>query len=579
MQINGKAANYIKGVVQNLKKWFIQPYLCILIKITAVFSLLVILYYFFATNAHLSYAQDALEYSFWIENNIITKLNRHLIWSLCFFYIYNFWKMLTPEVTVLQAGQLISAFFGAGGVMLFYLLLKELLHDKQTRILAVVFTGFYAFSFAYWHFSGEIGPQAFSSFLRILLLLCIIRGRKNISKARVFRWGLLFSIVLLSNIMGFYLLPAYILLIYFFSKYQPKLKSSIFTITTLSFFFIFYGFMMLNTLGYDASQIVPSLLYRAPGNPEFIKEFPIAIIYLLLTIVFIPGLKTPSIGNPEIIDFSSIFTPVPTLILLFFMGMLILYFRQKKKLLKKEKVLIYAGLTWFFILFVIQAAREPRSLDNLFHILPSIWLFAFITWNNVLNYSKRKFFIKLSLFLLLSIYVVHNFSGIYLNSKKESSEMYEYYRYIKKVSSPKDRIILISNSGNYELYQIYYLLKNKNNLEHDPMILDGFPYRAYSEKDKFRYNRYKKKLEDFSEGSFLIFIAPRSKNLSRLKREPEVLASFLINTLNNSSPQSKQYKIEIIGKITNNLDKYIVMEDENLNCYLIKLELSNNLTN
>jgi hypothetical protein len=58
-----------------------------------------------------------------------------------------------------------------------------------------------------------------------------------------------------------------------------------------------------------------------------------------------------------------------------------------------------------------------------------------------------------------------------------------------------------------------------------------------------------------------------------------VLASFLINTLNNSSPQSKQYKIEIIGKITNNLDKYIVMEDENLNCYLIKLELSNNLTN
>jgi hypothetical protein len=482
--------------------------------------------------------------------------------------------MLTPEVTVLQAGQLISAFFGAGGVMLFYLLLKELLHDKQTRILAVVFTGFYAFSFAYWHFSGEIGPQAFSSFLRILLLLCIIRGRKNISKARVFRWGLLFSIVLLSNIMGFYLLPAYILLIYFFSKYQPKLKSSIFTITTLSFFFIFYRFMVVNTLGYDASQIVPSLLYRAPGNPEFIKESPIAIIYLLLTIVFIPGLSTPSIGNPEIINLSSIFTPVSTVILLFFMGTLILYFRQKKKLLKKEKVLIYAGLTWFFILFVIQAAREPRSLDNLFHILPSIWLFAFITWNNVFNHSKRKFFIKLSLLLLLSIYVVHNFSGIYLNSKKESSEMYEYYRYIKKVSSPKDKLILMSDSGNYELYQIYYLLKNENNLKYDPIILDGFPYRAYLEKDKFRYNKYNERLENFSQGNILIFIAPKPKILSEIKTsgKTKMLTSFLTGIFKDSNPRSKKYKIEIIEKVISNSNKYTIMKEGNLNCYLIKLE-------
>ena len=134
-----------------------------------VFLVLFVLYISFSTNAHLSYAQDALEFSHWIENGFITKINRHFLWNIVFFYFYKIWNIIGLSGGALKAGQVLSSFFGAGGVILFYHILRKLSVTKKDYLLNSIFTGFYAFSFAYWHFSGEANPHVFSNFLRLLI--------------------------------------------------------------------------------------------------------------------------------------------------------------------------------------------------------------------------------------------------------------------------------------------------------------------------------------------------------------------------------------------------------------------------
>lgn len=543
------------------------------ITIIAVYLALLILYIAYSTNFHISYGQDALEFSYWIENDVITKNNRHFMWSFLFFAFYKIWHAAGLNGGALKAGQVLSAFFGAASVMIFYAILRNYFFKKRDYILGLIFSAFYAFSFAYWHFSGEANPQTFSNFLRLLLIFFIVKDAENISIKKASIYGIGFGVVLLSEIMGFYLLPVFMLLIYCYSAQSKKLNLMLFSIISVVFFYIFYGFAALSLLRISIREVIPSILWRVPNITDFLKESFLGPLYLLLALIYIPGLRASTVTGLEMIKLNAIFSPVNILFIGFLSISILIGIKSLKEFGPKEKGLAYAAILWFIILLCIQSYREPRALDNLFYILPPIWFMLFLVWRRFISRLKAKSMniAIFSLIILCSTFASHNFIfGIYPKSKDTGHEMFEYSCYLKSLVMPNDDMILISSLGSYEIYDMYYIFKYKSTLRKSPILLDAYRYRPFVEADKKRYNEYASIIEK-NKGDIYLLVMPELHFIKSETNKMAKLNNILKGIFDNSDTPHADYSVEVIEEVFKGRDKYITLDDKGLYCTLVKL--------
>lgn len=530
------------------------------------------LYAAFSTNAHLSFAQDALAYSHWVESGYITKINRHFLWNHLFFCCYKVWTFFGMGGGALKVGQLISALFGAGGVVVFYRLAREVSAKDEDIFECTVFSFFYAFSFAYWHFSGEANPQTFSNFLRLILALLIIRSSRKSSFRRSCIHGILFGFVLLSELMGFLLVFAYVAMVFFSSNSKRIKHVIVFGISSAAAFYFFYGVSSYCVLNVPLKDIPLSIFWMGPKHTNF-GEYPLGILYLVLNIIFVPGLKSPSIGNREVIEIGNIFGILNTIFYLFLCYSVFVCIRIFRESLRNNKALVYGALLWFMVPLVLQIHREPRALDNLFYILFPVWILLLLGWQTYLRPMsiQVKKLVRILLMSILFIYAGHNFVfGIYPNSRDSGYEMYNFYQLITSHIKSDDEIVLVSKSGNYELYEIDHMLRFESGFGNSAILLDGSEDRAFLHRDRNRYDYFRSKLLALKDpGSLYMLIIPGAD--LELSGNVKKLVAYLKERLFDSHSGHAPYAIGIIEDIAGRSERYEILDNGGLDCTLIKL--------
>ncbi len=534
------------------------------------FFILCTLYAAFSTNAHLSFAQDALLYSYWIEIGSVTNINRHFLWNFLFFLIYKIWNILGFGGGALRAGQVISAIFGASGIIIFYLITEELLPRKEDIIERVLFTGFYAFSFSYWHFSGEANPQTFSNFLRLFLTLFIIRSKGNTSYKRTILLGTLSGFVFLSELLGITLIFSLMVMIYFFSDSKKIVNVILFCLSSVGVFYLFYGISTSTLLGTPLKDILLSIFSLGPKNP-FAPEFPLGFLYMMKAIIFIPGIITPSMGNPEVIKLWYIFNPLCIIFYLFLFYSLLIGFVYCKTCFKEHKEIMLGLLLWFLVPFSMQFYRDPSAIDNLYYLLFPIWLFLLIVWKT-LNYQwgdQTKNITRIFLMIVFIFFFYQNFAyGIFPNSQNQGYELSNYYNLINNTITHKDDVILISRSGNLELYELDYLLRYKSGLQKSTILLNGYDHTPIIKKSYFDQFRVKISTIRVS-GSLYMLILPGIDLPS--SGDIKMLSDCLKKEIFSTDFIYARYSIEIIESLKKIYTGYIHLENRGLECNFIKM--------
>ncbi len=485
--------------------------------------LFLFLYLAVTTNSHISYGQDSLEFSYWIETDAITKINRHFLWNILFYFVFKAYVFLGGEQSSLFIGQCISAVFGAVGLGVFYLVLASIKPEGLKKLDCVIFTTLLGCSFSYWHFSTEATPQLFSTFLRLLLLLSLLHHREILSAWKIVFFGICLGLVLLSELMAFYLIIPFCYLVYRFCVRSKISVAHVFSFVFcgIGTYFLIYSLGAMFLLGIDFVEIIPSILYRGANTTNYLTDIPIGLLYLLQGILFFPGLITTSIAIQESADFSKLLYP-QYLAFLLFVSYFFLFTRKmmkSRKLLTKE--LFICCCLWWIILVVVQLLREPRALDNINYSVTPFIICLFILYDYSLqgvggtSFSKRFMVV-----VMLAICCLHNFWwGILPNSRFGGYEMSEYQRFVEKQLGnvgPEDTILLLSDCENYGLYELYYIEKNVKRKAH-LMLVDGSPSHAYS--PKYDIIEYDQKLEVLEENRGRVYLFAFPVELEENNRE------------------------------------------------------------
>jgi len=539
------------------------------------FSVILFLYGGFVTKAHLSYAQDALDFAFWTENGYITKFNRHFLYNVLTFLFYQIWKILDIQGGALFASQIINSFFGAVGVILFYFLLKSITVEKKNICEIWIFTCFYAFSFAIWHFAGEANPQAFSNTLRILLLLLIISPNIKISYKRSILYGFLLGIILLTEILGVLVLPGILILFYFSCCSRRKQKVVIFiSVATITYISLYY-ISCIYLLDMPIRKILSSLvLSPMPKDNLTISHLLIGFIYLNLAITFIEGVRTPSIGTTEILQIDNIITGTSLLVIIFIFCIMYLGSRLWNNIELKQRKIIIGCIVYFILPFGMQLIREPRALDNIYYVILPIWIIIYSIWITYIQCLDKKAvnIARLVLLTILALLVSNNFiNGILQNSKLHAYEMYPLYQKLNNYIASDDIVILVSNSGNYEMYEIEYLLRNTGKLKRFPIILDGQKHRTFMIKDNERYELYRQYILKNNISKAYIVLMPQI-SLEVKGTIKKMLNKINQNLLSENTINSKK-AIEVLNCLNVISNSYEVLDEKSGEYNIIEINL------
>jgi hypothetical protein len=359
----------------------------------------------------------------------------------------------------------------------------------------------------------------------------------------------------------------------FFSSNSKRIKHVIvFGISSAAAFYFFYGVSSYFVLGVPLKDIPLSIFWIGQKHTDF-GEYPLGILYLALSIIFVPGLRSPSIGNQEIIEMGNIFGILNTLLYLFLFYSVFVYIKTFRESLRNREALVYGALLWFLVPLVLQIQREPRALDNLFYILFPLWILLLLGWQTYLRPMsiQRKKLARILLLGILFICAGHNFVfGIYPNSKDSGHEMYSFYQLIAGHMKSDDRIVLVSKSGNYELYEIDHLLRFKRGFAHSTILLDGSDDRAFLQRDRNRYDSFRTNLLALeNSGTLYMFIIPGVD--LELSGDLKELVAYLKEDLLDSRSGHAPYLRDLVEYIAARSERYELLDNKNLDCTLITL--------
>ncbi|HIE43564.1 MAG TPA: hypothetical protein EYP78_02050 [Candidatus Omnitrophica bacterium] len=425
-----------------------------------------------------------------------------------------------------------------------------------------IFSIFFAMSFANWAMGTEAIPQ--STALFFLLLFLFIALSKELKKlTEVMLLGVVFATALLSEIMVIYFLPAFIFLLYTEKKCRKEILLFIF-FTAIFFFPVYWLFFYYIFKMPELKEMLNSFFWMAP-RIEISYPLLTGFIFTSLAFVFSPGvdlLSFPALyaGSlwHNILNYFLLNIAVLSLIWILF---------RLPKLRESSKNLILFSLLWSFIPLPIIIYREAWALDNIYYTLPGIWLLFFLIWNDMeVTFQYRRVFLSSSV-VILAIFVLNNFiCGIYPLSRLEKNEMYEEYRYLTSLVDEGEPILLISDGGNFETYELYFLLQNHSKREWDLLILDFFPYRSYLTEDLSLYSKRVRELSK-SETAWIFMIYPSEK-----PEKIEEVISLLKNYHHNESYWSNSLN-SLVNEFLASYDEFKILPSTRERQYLlIKME-------
>jgi hypothetical protein len=382
----------------------------------------------------------------------------HLIYQPLAHLFYRLLEAFSYEPVTIFALELLSTLFGISGLILFYLLLKELGHPPMIRFFTFLAL---AFSFGYFLFSLEAEVYTLSSFFLIATFLSIILTLRKKSNALSFNAGLFFGIGVLAHITNFLFLPACLFLL---KKNKRRLSyflgaSALIPLISYGIVLILKGFPNLDA---GLSWFLGAAADRAPGT-SLIRWSASPVNFLISLKSLGKALVTADCYPADPLSLPFIITRY---IVLTIAGLL--FFLSLKQIRKKDEA-ITASLIWFLSYFIFFSFWDVGGIEFFVAMLPPFFLILASGGSELIRtFGSRKAIGVYFLFIAL-ILIINLTCGIRPRSEAENNLNYQKALFIKEHTEKEDVVMIIGYPGegfNYGKIYIPYFA------ERETIILD-----------------------------------------------------------------------------------------------------------
>jgi len=424
-----------------------------------LFSFVLIIYCLFPMQCRIQFGhgQDANENSWWLERGLSFVRLKDVFYPLLSYWFYRIWKMFGWQKGGIYPLQVLSSIFGAGGIIIFYFLVKTIFEDKKISLVSSIFL---AFSYGYWFFSIESVNNILCLFFILLAMLLLFKiSEEDFVKFPIYI-ALSHSIAVFIEVLGFLLAPAMAFGLYLFTKDKKKgyVRALIYLFTfvfvTLSVhWFIGYTYFGVHGL----KDLIRTLTSSSPMEIDILyRRLWLTLLTLSHTLF---AWSHVELVSANLYTISNIINTI--FLHTLFLGILFTIFNIKKfsqiytKIILFSSFCIISTLPFYFY-------NEPTALEYYLYLLPFIYLFIlvlFIDNRQKIRTPKLKNILNLSILAMLPIFINYNFFvGIYPRTKIENNEAYREFLFLKRHVNSKDLLIILEGRGSPGL-AICYLNK------------------------------------------------------------------------------------------------------------------------
>ncbi|MCK5493560.1 MAG: hypothetical protein KAJ14_10665 [Candidatus Omnitrophica bacterium] len=525
------------------------------------FFIIFAIYISFYIKTHTMYGQDTFDFINWAEKGIALPLefncSRHIAYTSLTYLFFKIWVFFGWKQGAIVPLQLMSALFGAGGVLVFYNILKGLFSSKKFCFIGSLF---FAFSYGYWFFSTEAVQTIPALFFRLVGILIFLRGPRQ--RLRIFFFiGLTHGLSTLFDSQGFWFLFIMIYGIYLFCKKnkKPELfkKISIYFSTAVLIIFIVYFIVSYFHFNYYSIQDFFKFTWgTGPIHNEGAGILDAGYTFLQSIMI---------LDNRYLLQWQTAHIIINGIFIFLFVSIPGFLFFVRKNINEKEYNLLLLSLVWIIVFFTVYVYKEPLLLDFYIYLLPAFW-FIFITvlWQ-IKEYSEKKNkgkqIFNISILVLLIVFIIHNLAyGIYPRSHIKNSGFYREFMFLERNAVDRSLVIVLTYDDIDPHYSIYYL--NKTNGTFRNLI----PINYEEEKD---YN-YESLLETVKQyDNLTIFILPG--NIWKYDKQVEVVN--IIKTVNLIHGEFQYIGLEqdFLNELNKEYEFIMVSNKGKANCSLYNL--------
>ncbi len=403
---------------------------------------------------HLGHGQDANENSWWLERDLYFRRLKDVFYPLLACGYYKIWKLFGWQKGGMYPLQILSSIFGAGGVIIFYFLIKTIFKDKKISLVGSIF---FAFSYGYWFFSIESVNNILCLFFMLSAILLLFKvPEKDILRFPIYV-ALLHSIGIFMEVLGSLFVPALIFGFWVLSKDRREgyIRGLVY-LFTLSFITIFTHWI----IGYyyfemsSFKDIFEALTSSSPvWTSNIYIRLWVSIRTLFHTLFAWANTQLISLWLYNMSDkVNAVFLVVYFIIFLY----AVFYINRFSKYFNN---IILFSLVWIAFPLPFYCYNEPGALEYYLYLLPVIWLIILIIFINIrhkINNIGLKRIFNCSALFFLPIFVIYNFClGIYPRTKFENNEVYKQYLFLKQYVNNNDLLIILEGRGSAGLAICY----------------------------------------------------------------------------------------------------------------------------
>ncbi|MCK5493943.1 MAG: hypothetical protein KAJ14_12605, partial [Candidatus Omnitrophica bacterium] len=471
---------------------------------------------------------------------------------------YNFWLLFGWNQGAMFPLQVTSALFGAGGVLIFYNILKGLFRSK---IFCFIGSLFFAFSYGYWFFSTEPIMIISALFFRLVGILIFVRGQKN-RPSTFFFMGLAHGVSIVFDSQGVLFSFVMIYGIYLFCRKDKKseLFKKIFIYLSTAVLITGIVYFVVSYFYFNHRSIQDFLNFVWGFGPVHNEgdSLKTALYTFLQSVIVMDKFYLLNYHICHVIA-KGVF------IGLFLIAPVYLFVARKKIKEEKYNIVLFSSF-WILFIFPIYCYKEPLALELYSYLLPPFWfIFIIALWEMkecVKTNSKGKKIFDISVLVLLFSFITHNFVyGIFPQADITNCEFYKEFVFLKDHVDKDKIVIVLTFEDGYVDYSMVYL-----NNETKGGIEKIIPVSYFRQLD-FDYENLFETVNQYD--NLIIFFLP----VNIWKYDKQVEVSNIIQTVNLIHGESQHIgpEQEFLNKLSNYYNFTLVSNDSNANCTLFKL--------
>ena len=384
----------------------------------------------------------------------------HLIYTPLGSAFSNILSSLGINISTITLMQTVSSLTAATGLLLFFVILLRL---SQKITTSLIFTFLLAFSIGLWKYAIEVDSDTFGLVFLIGGLLLIVNASLKDTYPKpgmLISLGVLSSLACLFQQMHILFVAAVCTFICITGRgLLPRLKMMAFYLAPFVLLvggsYIAVGFV-LNKLPDIASYYYWVTQYFHAGGWGYFapQNFPLSVIGLqqsFFWVSFIADFLTAGNIDAKGIVLLSLF--VAGVALLMILSTVTVW--KFKDFYKLHGQLVIFLLVWILVYGMFISWWDPAHEEFWMYILPPIWLFLFLGFENWhVKKPNRKLVLLIALLCLL---VSVNFVGNVLpNSDLENNENYHLVQKLHEQEITSKDLVLIYDPGPIELYYRLY---------------------------------------------------------------------------------------------------------------------------